>query len=62
MRWQRSYRHADGDHGPLRWSLLLYHLWHRLWCHLCLPLRLHHVLRDSFGVQGSLIGAGLEPA
>jgi hypothetical protein len=49
---------VDGDHGFLRWSLLLYHLWHRLRCHLRLPLRLHHVLRDSFGVRGSLIGAG----
>jgi hypothetical protein len=43
--WWRSHRCADGDHGPLHWSLLPYHLWHRL----RLPLRiLHHILRESF--------------
>jgi hypothetical protein len=38
---------VDGDHGPLRWSLLPYHLWHRLQRHLRLLLRLHNILRDS---------------
>jgi hypothetical protein len=49
---RRSHRHADDDHGPFRWSLLLYHLWHWLLRHLQLPLRLYHVLRDSFGGLG----------
>jgi hypothetical protein len=53
-RRRRSCRRANGDHGPLRWSLLLNHRWHRL----CLPLGLHDILRDSFGGWGSLTGAG----
>jgi hypothetical protein len=48
MRRRRSYRRANGDHGPLRWSLLLNHRWHRL----RLPLGLHDILRDSFGGLG----------
>jgi hypothetical protein len=44
---------VDGDHGPLHWSLLPYHLWHRLRCHLRLPIKiLHHILRDSIGGLG----------
>jgi hypothetical protein len=38
----------DGDHGPLRWSLLR----DRLRRHLRLPLGLHDILRDSFGGPG----------
>jgi hypothetical protein len=51
---------VNGDHGPLRWSLLLYHLWHRLWRHLRLPLRLYHILRDSFGGLGLTVRSRLD--
>jgi hypothetical protein len=56
-RWQpprrRSRHRANDDHGPLHWNLLPYHLWHRLWCHLRLLLRiLHHVFRDSLRGPG----------
>jgi hypothetical protein len=43
---------VDGDRGPLRWSLLLIHLWHHLQCHLRLPLELHDILKDSFEGPG----------
>jgi hypothetical protein len=43
---------VDGDHGPLRWCLLLNHHRHYLRRHLRLPLRLHDILKDSFGGPG----------
>jgi hypothetical protein len=48
-----SCHRMDSDHGPLRWSLPPYHLWHRIRCHLRLLLRLlWHALRDSFRGSG----------